>query len=148
MMPKHPRRQWIRDDLNSPPGSDYFLSRMASGWRLVAVEWVRESAEEGTFASLEDVPFGMRVAPDCHHLVHDPDEERTLEAIIALMIEGKAFSVIAADLNQQGLKTRAGEPWSEIALFQLVPRIVEIAPHIFSGKEWTPRNFFGPKTSH
>src|SRR6266404_880832 len=141
MPDKHPRRQWIRDDLNSPPGSDYFLSRMAAGWRLVAVEWVRESAEEALASNFEDVPFGMRVAPDCHHLVRDPEEDRTLELIIALMIEGKKFTAIAAELNARGVHTRAGEAWTEIAVYELVPRIIEVAPHIFSGKEWAPRNF-------
>src|SRR5437764_12680607 len=145
MTDQHPRRQWIRDDLNAPPGSDYFLSRMASGWKLVAVEWVRETAEDAASIGFEDVPFGMRVAPDCQHLVRDPEEDRVLEEIIALMIEGKSFTAIAGELNGRGLRTRTGEAWSEVALFQLVPRIVEVAPHIFSGKEWVPRNFFGPQ---
>ena len=51
-------------------------------------------------------------------------------------------------LNGRGLRTRTGEAWTEVALFQLVPRIVEVAPHIFSGKEWIPRNFFGGKHQH
>lgn len=147
-MAKQPNRQWMRDDLNSPPGSDYFLSRMASGWRLVAVEWVRESAEEGTSTDFQQVPFGMRVAPDCHHLVSHPDEERVLSLIIAQMIEGKSFTKIATELNNRGLLTREGGTWNEIALFQLVPRLVEVAPQIFSGQEWVPKNFFGKETTH
>jgi Recombinase len=80
---------------------------------------------------VEDVPFGLRVADDCVHLEEDPVERRTIELMLKLIKSDKSMSQIAADLNRQSLHTRDGSPWTQTAVFNMLPRLVEAAPQIW-----------------
>ena len=126
----------IREDFSGWPSLEYLKQKGDAGWRLVAVEWERES--ERTTAT-EEIPFGMRVAPDCRHLEENPSEMQILKLLAEMVVQDYSFPRMADALNTRALRTRDGNPWSAVAVFKLSPRLVEIAPRILSGEEWQSR---------
>ena len=44
---------------------------------------------------------------------------------------------IAAELNRSGSRTRSGAEWTQLKVFQLLPRVIEIGPEILSQREWS-----------
>jgi hypothetical protein len=46
---------------------------------------------------------------------------------------------VAEELNRRGFRTRAGGDWSPVAVFNLLPRLIEVGPRIFSSEEWIVR---------
>lgn len=136
-MPKFER---IREELAVPLLPEHIQERERAGWRLVAVEWEREgSGSEPAAALREEVPYGLRVSTDCLHLEEHPAERRVLEAVMELIVQDRPFSQIADELNERGLRMRNGSSWSRVAVFNLLPRLIEAGPRIFSSSEWAAR---------
>jgi len=46
------------------------------------------------------------------------------------------FSQVAQALNDKGYRTREGKEWTQSAVFEMLPRLVEVAPTILSTEEW------------
>jgi Recombinase len=86
--------------------------------------------------ALIPVPYGLRVASDCIHLEEHPDEKLTLMLIMDLIVDDKPLSEIAISLNARGLRTRAGNDWTPVAIFNLLPRTVDAGPHMFTSSAW------------
>jgi len=112
------------------------------GWKLIAVEWERvlpggEQAEAQPTA-LEDPPFGLRVK-DFSTLEKDPNEAEILVAMMDLIIQDGPYSFVAQELNRKGYRTREGSPWTPVSVFQMLPRLIDAAPRIFSTDEWRQR---------
>jgi hypothetical protein len=108
------------------------------GWKLVAVEWEREvEAMEQKLPG--PVPFGLRVAADTQRLEEDPDERETLFQMMELVVQEGSYSRIASELNRRGLRTREGEKWTPISVFEMLPRLIEVGPHLFRSTEWERR---------
>jgi hypothetical protein len=129
----------VREVLSRPFDEGYFRAKLKEGWRLIAVHWERDV--EGAPAEpawTEDVPYGLRVANDCIHLEEDPDERRVLELMLKLLSSDKPMSQIARDLNDQNLHTRTGSPWSQTAVFNMLPRLIEAAPNIWKKEGHVP----------
>jgi hypothetical protein len=115
------------------------MEKVRKGWTLVALEWEREmSPDEVRSAGLSrDVPYGLRVAADSLTLEENPEERAVLTAMLNLIVKDDVpFSQIALELNQRGFRTREGFKWSQTAVFEMLPRLVEVAPTIFSSEEW------------
>lgn len=131
----------IREVVAGTLPEGYLEQKAADGWKLVALEWRREidAPEDDGQRSIEEPPYGYRVAPDCRHLEEDPFEQRVLAAAIDLIGEDKPLSVVAADLNRRGFRTRGGSDWSPVAVFNMLPRIIESGPRIFASSEWRAR---------
>ena len=131
-----PKVERIREVLSGPVEDSYFRAKRLEGWRLVAVQWERdlegEPAEPPRWA--EEVPYGLRVADDCIHLEENPFERRALELMLKLMSGDKSMSQIAGELNAQRLFTRTGNPWTQTAVFNMLPRLIEAAPHIWRSR--------------
>ena len=137
-MPKLERvREIVRDSLTA----EYLKQRTDAGWKLVAVEWQREieGGLEEAQRFIEDVPFGLRVAADCQHLEEDPTERDILVLMMDLIVQDQPLSKVADGLNQAGFRTRQGSPWSPVSVFNMLPRLIEVGPHIFSSEEWMAR---------
>jgi hypothetical protein len=128
----------VREHISGVPSEQYFQVRQSAGWKLIAVEWERESSEPRATAE-EEVPYGLKVAPDCVHLQYEPGEMAVLMLLMELIIQEFGFPRIAAELNQQGYRTRKGANWNEIAVFNLLPRLIEVGPHMFSTTDWRMR---------
>ena len=107
------------------------------GWKLVALEWEREveTIEEPLPGQ---VPFGLRVT-DAQNLEEDPRERETLFAMMKLMLEEGSYSRIAEELNRRGFRTREGFRWTPVSVFEMLPRLIEVGPHLFRSTEWEKR---------
>ncbi len=84
----------------------------------------------------EEVPYGMRVAADCKFLEEDPAESEVLVSMMDLIVADNPLSQVAAELNRKGYRTRHGAPWTASAVFNMIPRLVEVGPRVFSSEEW------------
>jgi len=95
------------------------------------VELFERRLTEGGRSYLEEAPYGLRVAGDCRHLEEDPDERRVMELMLKLLSSDKSMSQIAQDLNEHGFRTRSGTLWTQTVVFNMLPRLIEAAPHIW-----------------
>jgi Recombinase len=123
-----------------PIDQEYMRRKTEAGWRLVALEWEREI--EGTDEAeslIQDLPYGLRVAADCLHLEEDPAEKSALVMMMDLIVRDDPFSKVADELNQHGLRMRNGSPWNPVSVFNMLPRLIEMGPRIFSSQEWQTR---------
>ena len=129
-----------RDLLHGAIGAEYLESRMREGWRPFALEWVRQIEGEAVeTAAREEVPFGLRVSGDCLHLEENPGEMEALTSMLELMIQDISLTRVAEELNRRGLSTRDGSPWNAAGVFRLLPRVIDVAPRIFSDAQWETR---------
>ena len=134
------RKERIRDVFPVPPSPEYWADKTGKGWKLVAAEWELdgEAAQEEA-PWMEDIPYGMKVAEDCRHLIEDAREKEALILMIEMIVADKPFSEIAECLNQRGFCMRSGARWTQIDVFQLLPRLVEVASRIYPPRDWSDR---------
>lgn len=134
----------LRQPINAFPSDEDILKRVKEGWKLVAVEWERPStsstkpAESAPPKQIE-VPFGLKVSTDCRYLEEDPFEMEVLTSSMELMISECPFTRIADELNRKGFRTRAGDEWSPVTVFNMLPRLIEVGPRIFPSEDWAER---------
>jgi hypothetical protein len=131
----------LREFVSGSLSAELYNQRTADGWKLVAVEWKREqeAPRGGTSASLEEVPYGFRIAADCVHLEEEPNEKRALMLVLKMIVKETPLAEIAQELNRNGLNTRSGVPWTAAAVFDLHPRLIEVFPRILAGRDWSER---------
>ena len=132
----------IRDVVSGPLGATIMQVRVEAGWQLVSMEWRRElpgdeAPSEGAFH--EEIPYGLRISDDCRRLEHHPRERLVLTTMMDLVVQDFPFSSIASDLNEKGFRTRDGKLWNQVSVFQMLPRLIEIGPGLFSTAEWAAR---------
>ncbi|HEX8984763.1 MAG TPA: hypothetical protein VF767_05005 [Bryobacteraceae bacterium] len=119
------------------PGPDYFAEKRSAGWALVSLEWEREvSSDTVAPARLHEVPYGFRIAADCCHLEESEEESRALTVMLDSIVHDRPLSQVAAELNRRGFRTRRKMPWNPVDIFNMLPRLVERGPAIFSSPEW------------
>jgi len=135
------RVERIREVMAGPIDADHMRQKAEAGWRLAALEWQREiPGEEAESETLiQEIPYGLRVAGDCLHLEEDPDEKNALVMMMDLIVRDDPFSQVANELNQRGFRTRNGSPWNPVSVFNMLPRLIEVGPKIFSSEEWQER---------
>ena len=144
----------IRESCDGSLDPQYLRERQDAGWRLVGVEWEREAvarpaakpgaAPADSVATLraaiaQETPFGARVVPEGSRYEEDPDEMQFLFAVMELIIQDISITKVAEELNRRGFQTRSGNPWGPVAIFNLLPRLVELTPRIFRSEEWVER---------
>src|ERR1700758_3660135 len=132
----------MRDAIAEPFSPEIIQQRSAAGWQMVSIEWRRELPDseappEGAFA--EDIPYGLRISNDCKRLEVDEAENKVLLLMMDLLAQDFSYSAIVSDLNEKGYRTRAGKPWSRVAVFNMMPRLIEVGPRIFNSQEWEQR---------
>jgi hypothetical protein len=132
----------IRDVISGPFSSEIIGRRTAAGWQLVSIEWRREVPDaeaptQGAFS--EDIPYGLRISDDCQRLEVEPTENQALMLMMDLLGQDFSYSHIVSDLNEKGFRTRDGKPWSRVAVFNMMPRLIEVGPRLFSSEEWRSR---------
>ena len=103
------------------------------------MEWERTSSVEKSGPGIirHEVPYGLRVSKDCHQLEEDPTEREVLKLTLALIVGDRSLSEVAEELNRRGHRTRSGAEWTQVRVFNLLPRLIEVAPGILSTKEWS-----------
>lgn len=133
----------VRDVVSGPFSPDVIRQRTAAGWQMVSIEWRRElpdseaPPEGGVFD--EVIPYGLHISEDCKRLEVDAHENRVLLLMMDLLAQDFSYSAIVSDLNEKGFRTRDGRPWSRVAVFNMMPRLIEVGPRIFSSEEWEQR---------
>jgi hypothetical protein len=125
----------IRDVISGPFSPGVMEQRMKAGWQMVSIEWRRElpdseAPREG--ASSEEIPYGLRISDDCMRLEVDPTENQALMLMMDLLGQDFSYSHIVSDLNEKGFRTRSGEPWSQVSVFNMMPRLIETGPGLFA----------------
>jgi len=109
---------------------------------MVAIEWRRELPDaeapaKGNFD--EDVPYGLRVSDDCRRLESDQTERQVLMLMMDMITQDFSYADIVAKLNDKGYRMRNGQLWNRVAVFNMVPRLIEVGPRFFSSEEWADR---------
>ena len=127
------------------PTPEYLNQRQAAGWSLVALEWEREVADESRGQWVEEIPYGLQVSPDCSRLVQNPKEMEIVTVALDMIVEDCPLSRVSDELNRRGLRTRQGAPWTPGALFNLLPRMIQMGPRLFASDEWMTRRQRLPK---
>ncbi len=122
------------------PRMEDLLRRGADGWKLVALEWEREGVARQNSPPPDgkqvEIPYGLQASGDGFHLEDQPTERKVLMIVLNSIVDDRPLSQAAADLNRAGFVTRLGEPWSPTSVFNLLPRLIEAGPTIFSSSEW------------
>jgi hypothetical protein len=128
----------LRQVVAGPPSPEALKQQIDKGWRLVAIEWEREV--ESTEAQLPaDVPFGLRIAPDTQRLEENPAEREILLQLMELIVQEGSYARIAEEINRRGFRTRQGAAWTPVSVFEMLPRLIEVGPHLFQSSEWQKR---------
>jgi Recombinase len=136
-----PKIERIREVVTGSVDLEYMKTKTEAGWKLVALEWRREieGDEKQEAVMVEEIPYGLRVASDCSRLEEDPDERGVLIQMMELIVQDYSVSLVAAELNKKGLRTRSGAYWTPVSVFNMLPRLIEVGPRIFSSDEWEAR---------
>jgi hypothetical protein len=132
----------IRDVISGPFSPEIMKQRTAAGWQLVSIEWRRELPEneapsEGAYN--EEIPYGLRISDDCQRLEVDAGENQALMLMMELLVQDFPLSSVASDLNEKGFRTRQGRPWSAPSVFNMMPRLIDVGPRLFSTDDWEAR---------
>ena len=135
------RLERVRESIEGSLDAEYVKQRARAGWKLVGVEWEREvaEAEPAPAPHFAAAPYGMRVAGDCERLEDNPDEMQFLLSMMELIIQDISISKVAEELNRKGFRTRNGNEWGPVAVFNMLPRLIELTPRIFASQEWLER---------
>jgi hypothetical protein len=137
-----PKMERVREVLRGPLDDEHMRQRAAAGWRMFAVEWERPviGEEDRPFGSMEtELPYGLQVSGDCLHLEENRLEKEALVLMLELIVQDYPFSRIANELNERGYRTRSGGKWDPVAVFNLLPRMIEIGPRVFTSDAWADR---------
>lgn len=134
--------QRSRDLITGQLTLDYFVEKAAQGWKLAAIEWVREQ-EDGVPAAPpavhlagEEVPYGLRISTDGFYLESNPVERTVLLMLLDRIVHEKRITEIASELNAEGFRTRRDTQWTAAAVFKLLPRLIEAGPGLLKSAEW------------
>lgn len=87
----------------------------------------------------EVLPFGTRVAEDCVHLEREPREHEILMLTLEFIVKDYPLSRVAEELNKLGYRNREGAKWNAATVFELLPRLIETGPKMFTSEEWVRR---------
>jgi hypothetical protein len=135
-----PKVEHIRELVTGSVDLEYMKAKTEAGWKLVALEWRREiPGDEQETIIVEEIPYGLRVASDCSRLEEDPQEKAVLVQMMELIVQDYSVSLLAAELNKRGLRTRSGSFWTPVSVFNMLPRLIEVGPRIFSSEDWEAR---------
>jgi Recombinase len=133
------RNEYLREIVKGELDAAHVREMQENGWKPRAVEWEREAPAEAAPPRVEDVPYGLRIAPDCGHLEENPDEMRILFTMMELVVQDRSLTRMAEELNRRGYATRDAKPWTPLAVYNIFPRLVDVTPRIFSSENWKSR---------
>jgi hypothetical protein len=127
----------IRDVISGQFSPEVVRQRTAAGWQMVSIEWRRELPDheaptEGAYN--EDIPYGLRISDDCQRLEVNPIENQAMMLMMELLGQDFSYSSIVSDLNEKGYRMRDGHPWTRVAVFNMMPRLIEVGPRLFSSR--------------
>ena len=80
------------------------------------------------------MPYGLKIAEDCVALEQDVQEREALMVMLEMIIQDKPLSETAEELNRRGFRTRHNSKWTPGSVFDMLPRLIEVGPRVFSTK--------------
>lgn len=128
----------VRQTVAGPLQPDEIKQQAEKGWKLVAVEWERE-VEVAEDQLPAEVPFGLQIGAETQRLETNPAEREILFLIMELIVQEGSYARIADEINRRGFRTRSGERWTSVAVFEMIPRLIEVGPHVLRSSEWQKR---------
>jgi hypothetical protein len=139
-------KEAIRDVITGDLSLEYFAKRLAEGWKLTHVEWVRDAAATGTgtapppqsLSQATALPYGLRLGEN-GRLEENPTETAVLLVMLEDIVREKRIQEIAAELNQRGFATREATRWNAVDVFNLLPRLIEAGPSLLKSAAWQQR---------
>ena len=136
-----PKLQHMREILSVPLTGGHLESKTNEGWKAVAVIWEREVPDDAPpLADItQPVPYGLKIAEDCTALEQDVQEREALLVMLEMIIQDKPLSETADELNRRGFRTRLKTKWTPGSVFDMLPRLIEVGPRVFSTEEWVVR---------
>ena len=136
-----PRVERIREVLGGPLTAAYIDQKSREGWKPAVVVWERnvEGGEPEPANIAEPVPYGLKISEDCLQLEQDIQEKEALVVMLEMIIQDKPLTEIAESLNQRGFRTRYNTKWTPGTVFDLLPRLIEVGPRVFTSEEWVVR---------
>ncbi|SRR5579871_1671348 len=134
-----PKVERMRDLLSGPLTAADIEKRAKEGWKPVAVVWEREVEGAESINLADQVPYGLKISEDCLNLEQDIHEKEALVVMLEMIIQEKPLTEIAASLNQRGFRTRHNNLWTPGAVFDMLPRLIEVGPRVFTSEEWVAR---------
>jgi hypothetical protein len=132
------RTERIRQVVSGPLTFEDLKPQTEKGWKLVAIEWERE-VETLAEPLPAEVPFGLRIVPETQRLEENPAEREILVQMMELIVQEGSYARIADEINRRGFRTRQGTKWSPVSVFEMLPRLIEVGPHVFQTSEWQKR---------
>jgi hypothetical protein len=136
------RVERMREVLAAPLTESYIGQKSGEGWKPVVVVWERQvdgEAQPGPANITEEVPYGLKISEDCLVLEQDIQEKEALIVMLEMIIQDKPLSEIAESLNQRGFRTRHNTKWTPGSVFDMLPRLIEVGPRVFTSEEWVVR---------
>jgi hypothetical protein len=138
-------KESIRDVVTGDLSLEYFANRLAEGWKIVHIEWARDtnSAELSTRSAQVStepavLPYGLQVG-DGGQVEENPTETAVLLLMLEEIVREKRVQEIAAELNLRGFATRAATKWQAVDVFNLLPRLIEAGPSLLRSSAWQHR---------
>lgn len=131
-----------REETTRRPTVEEIDAKAAEGWQLAAVVWRREVPDEEPSPDMtslpEETPYGLVTTDGGVELREDLAEEEALRLMLRMVIDDQHdLSQVADELNRRGHLTRGGEAWSPLDVFNMLPRLVEVAPRFYARSDWT-----------
>jgi hypothetical protein len=135
------KTQRTREILSNPLTAAELDRRASQGWKPVAVIWERQMGDdEPPIADIaQPVPYGLKIAEDCTALEQDVQEREALLVMLEMIVQDKPLSETAEELNRRGFRTRLNSKWTPGSVFDMLPRLIEVGPRVFSTQEWVVR---------
>ena len=128
----------VRQVVSGPLGQEDLKQQAEKGWKLVAVEWERE-VEVAEDAFEGDVPYGLQIGSQTQRLEENPAEREILVELLELLVQEGSYARVADQINRRGFRTREGARWTAVSVFEMLPRLIEVGPHVFRSAEWQKR---------
>jgi hypothetical protein len=69
----------------------------------------------------------------------NPAEREILLQLMELIVQEGSYARIADEINRRGFRTRQGAKWSAVSIFEMIPRLIEVGPHVFRSSDWQKR---------
>ena len=131
----------IREVVTGSVDLEYVRQKTEAGWKLVAMEWRRELPGDQLEQPVivEQIPYGLRVASDRSRLEDSSRRARRSVQMMELIVQDYSITLVASELNKRPLRTRSGSAWTPVSVFNMLPRLIEVGPKIFTSDEWERR---------
>jgi hypothetical protein len=134
----------VRQVVSGPVEAGELQQQAEKGWKMVAIEWEREiDVAEDQLPG--DVPYGLQVAPEAQRLEENPAEREVLVELLELLVQEGSYARVAEEINRRGFRTRDGARWTPVSVFEMLPRLIEVGPHVFRSAEWQQRRQLASK---